>query len=120
METNTDMSNQRSIFPILLIIVGGLFLVGAIIIVLNSGPSVQPVPILSATPTEVAITDIQRVSLVDAKAAFDQKTAVFVDVRDAQTYANRHIPNALSIPLADILTNLSELKKSDWIITVCT
>jgi 3-mercaptopyruvate sulfurtransferase SseA len=114
------MGNQRRIFPVLLVIAGGLFLIGAIIFAVTSGQPGQPATIPSATPTEVALTDIPRVSLADAKTAFDQKTAIFVDVRDAQTYASGHITNALSIPLAEIPTRLSELKTSDWIITVCT
>jgi hypothetical protein len=113
-------SNHRNLFPILLVIAGGLLLIGAIFVGFYTGRAVPPASIASATPTEVAIADIQRVSLLDAKTALDQQNAVFVDVRDAQTYAIGHIPNALSIPLAEFSAHLSELKTSDWIITVCT
>jgi 3-mercaptopyruvate sulfurtransferase SseA len=64
--------------------------------------------------------EIQNISLVEAKAALDSNSAVFVDVRDANSYAINHIPGALSIPLADLQNQLSELKSSDWIITYCT
>ncbi len=114
------MASLRKILPVLMVTAGGLFLIGAIIVAVISNQPIHPAPDLSATPTQVALTDIPRVSLTDAKTAFDQKTAVFVDVRDAQSYASGHIPNALSIPLAEIPASLSELKTSDWIITVCT
>jgi 3-mercaptopyruvate sulfurtransferase SseA len=114
------IGNQRRIFGIVLVIAGGLLLVVAVLIGLNSGQTTQPPAIVSATPTEIAIADIQRVSLADSKTAFDQQKAVFVDVRDAQSYASGHIQNAISIPLAEMTTGLTELKTSDWIITVCT
>lgn len=60
---------------------------------------------------------IQRVSLTDAKAAYDNGSAVFVDVRDADTYAQQHIPGALSIPLAELADRTGELNPGDWIIT---
>ncbi len=68
----------------------------------------------------LAVADIPRVSLADARAAFDSGQAVFVDVRDANAYATAHIPGALSIPLAEIGTNRPQVSSSTWIITYCT
>ena len=59
-------------------------------------------------------------SLGNAKAAYDLKQATFVDVRDADSYANAHIAGALSIPLADLESRLKELDPNAWIITYCT
>jgi len=77
----------------------------------------------TAPPADIAedtFPEVQRVSLADAKTAFDTKTAVFVDVRDVDSYADSHIPGALSIPLAELNERLDELNRSDWIITYCT
>ena len=57
----------------------------------------------------VTAQEVTRLSLEDAKAAFDQKTAVFLDVRDADSYASSHIPGALSIPLSELPDRLGEL-----------
>ena len=74
----------------------------------------------AAAPTEEAYPDIVRVSLGNAKAAYDLKQATFVDVRDADSYANSHIPGAKSIPLAELENRLGELDPNAWIITYCT
>jgi 3-mercaptopyruvate sulfurtransferase SseA len=74
----------------------------------------------TAAPTPASPAGMPRVSLADAKAAYDDGTAVFLDVRFADDYAASHIPGALSIPLADLESRLSELNPTDWIITYCT
>ena len=114
------MGNQRKIFPFVLLAAGGLLLIGAIIVALTSGQTDQPSSLLPPTATLVEMSNIPRVTLADAKIAFDQHTAVFVDVREAPFFLSSHIPNSLSIPLADLPNLLSNLKTSDWIITVCT
>lgn len=78
---------------------------------------VQSAPTASA---DIPYPEIARVSLGNAKAAYDLKQAVFLDVRDAGSYADSHIPGAISIPLADLETRLGELNKTAWIITYCT
>ena len=69
---------------------------------------------------EVTLPEISRVSLADSKAALDNGSALFIDVRDASAYAASHIPGALSIPLAELDKRLGELDPSQWIITYCT
>lgn len=69
---------------------------------------------------QVSESDAPRVSLGEAKAAFDRGAAVFVDVRSESAYAESHIPGALSIPLAELESRLDELNPDQWIITYCT
>lgn len=64
--------------------------------------------------------NIARVTLADAKAAFDQNSAVFLDVRDAASFAASHIPGAVNIPIEQIQQRAGELNKAEWIITYCT
>ena len=64
--------------------------------------------------------EVVRLSLEDAKAAFDNGTAVFVDVRSQSSYAASHIPGALSIPLIELEPRVNELDPNQWIITYCT
>ena len=74
----------------------------------------------TAFPTENPHLDIERVSLEDAKAAFDSDSAIFVDVRNATSYAEGHIPGAILIPLEDVESLMAELEPDQWIITYCT
>lgn len=76
-----------------------------------------PAPLLEG---QIPESEIPRVRLEEAKAAFDTGAAVFVDVRSATSYEAAHIPGALSIPLADLEARLSELNPNQWIITYCT
>ena len=110
-------------FPIVILVAGGLLLIlaAAILVIQN-----EPKPDGTQTPAAVnaqeaqATSEIQRVSVEDAKAALDANTAVFVDVRGDSLYAESHIPGALSIPLTELENHLDELNAADWIITYCT
>ena len=80
-------------------------------------------PIIPATPTAVvesAYPQIPRINVQDAKAAYDIGNAVFVDVRDPESYAQNHIKGALSIPLQDLPKRIEELDQNVWIIPYCT
>ncbi len=63
---------------------------------------------------------IDRISLTEAKTAFDNQQALFLDVRSAASYAAGHIPGAIDIPLAQILDDYHRLNSSRWIILYCT
>lgn len=80
----------------------------------------HPAATAAAQPVEQSYPEIPRTALAEAKAAFDSKTAIFVDVRDANSYAASHVPGALSIPLPEFERRLGELDRSDWIIPYCT
>jgi hypothetical protein len=66
--------------------------------------------------------DVPRISIMEAKAAVESGQAIFVDVRSAQSYAELHAMDAISIPLDVFETNINSitLQKTDWIITYCT
>jgi hypothetical protein len=103
----------RPIIP-LLILVGGVVLVAAALVI-GLGGLTQP----EATPT-VQLTNtsqVLRISVQDAKAAYDNGSAVFLDVRTAADYTELHITGALNIPLGEIEARMGELDPDDWIIT---
>ena len=110
----------RSKRPILLIAIGGLLIVFAVVALLLNPPGQTTTLPEAGVPTEATYPEILRVSLADAKAAYDAKTAVFVDARPQVSYTSGHISGALSIPADQLSNRLSELNKSDWIITYCT
>lgn len=99
-----------------------------------------PVPTLAATqipaPTQVTEpvstqpqanlpetdAEVPRVTVDQAKAAFDTGQATIVDVRGAEAYARSHIAGALEVSLSAIQTDPANLPldKNNWIITYCT
>lgn len=110
---------QRSFWPVVMIVAGIVLIAVASLIITNlqaPPPSVSQPDVL----TEIPYPDVPRVSLSDAKKAYDDSTAVFVDVRDSGTYQQSHIPGALSVPLEELASHKNELNPNDWIITYCT
>lgn len=83
--------------------------------------SPAPQPQINAIPQSE--DDVPRITTREAKAALDAGAAILVDVRSAESYANRHAAGAVSIPLLNFegngVRNLS-LEKNQQIITYCT
>ncbi len=79
-------------------------------------------PTLTAVEIPLTEDDVTRVTLEDAKAAFDSGTAIFVDVRNWDSYKAGHIPDAVFIQLQEFETGPAKIKlpKDQWIITYCT
>jgi 3-mercaptopyruvate sulfurtransferase SseA len=109
---------NRSLFPLFLMLVGLIFIVSASFWFYNSTRSENPA---SNIPSKnIPYPEVIRISPKDAKAAFDLKNAIFIDVRGSDIYQQGHIPGALSIPLSDISGNISGVNPTDWIIPYCT
>ena len=109
------VENRRYTFLWMLIGAGVFIILAALSLVYLNQPSPS-----MATQTPAYEQQVNRVSIEEAKAAFDTGTAVFVDVRDSGSYETSHIPGALLIPLSDLTNHLNELDRSSWIITYCT
>ena len=95
------------------------------------GPTQAPVPTAIIEPTSIVQPGegipqteaaVPRISVKDAKAAFDSSKAIIVDVRSAESYAAGHAAGAISIQLGEIEANPAGLglDKKQWIITYCT
>ncbi|MDQ4122321.1 MAG: rhodanese-like domain-containing protein [Acidobacteriota bacterium] len=61
-----------------------------------------------------------RITIADAKKAFDGGNAVFVDTRAASSYESNHIKGALNIPSDQFQTRYTELPRDKQIITYCS
>jgi 3-mercaptopyruvate sulfurtransferase SseA len=110
-------NKKRSLAPILMMGLGAVLIIILIIWLLASNTS-QPAN--TSTAEETLDPNLVRVSLADAKAAYDGKTAVFVDVRAEDSYAAKHIPGAINIPLGVLPNQTFKLNPDQWIITYCT
>jgi 3-mercaptopyruvate sulfurtransferase SseA len=118
------MPNKRSdpsknIVPVILISVGVILVIGVLLWQLAQN---QPAATTAANPSgpTLAVEQIERVSISDAKQALEKKQAVIVDVRSADSYAAEHITGAINIPLGEIDQRANEIKTSQWIIAYCT
>ena len=99
----------------------GLFLTCIALMLVLLGCTADPQSdVEQASPTSELPVGSLRLSLADAKAAFDDDAAVFLDVRNESSYAAGHIPGAVSIPLAELESRIVELDPNQWIITYCT
>ncbi len=81
-----------------------------------NGATLQPTRI----PTPSSVDAVPRISIEDAKAAFDAKTAVFIDVRGTENYNQVHIAGALDLPSDQFATRLADTDRDTLIITYCT
>lgn len=109
---------SQSTAPLIMLGIGVILVLGALIFALANQGNQQAA---SASNPDIPYPEVDRVTLADAKAALDQNSAIFVDVRDATTYTTSHVKGAVSLPLSDIEGGrFGTLDKSQWIITYCT
>ena len=109
-----EKQKKKSIVPLILILIGGVLILGAILVILFLPKAPQEDAQSSSRSADAS--EIARIQPEEAKIAFDSGEAVFVDVRPEESYSVSHIPGALSIPLAELPSRLDELDQKDWII----
>jgi phage shock protein E len=66
-------------------------------------------------PVAAQVTDessVPRISVADLKKALDAGQVTVIDVRDAESYANGHIPGAILVSLGDLKAKAGGLKGS--------
>lgn len=76
-----------------------------------------------ASPTaknEDPLAAVPRISLADAKKAFDEGNVTFVDTRAEVQYREEHVKGALNIPAEAFETRFAEVPKGKKIITYCS
>jgi hypothetical protein len=93
-------------------------------------PTAEPTPFIILEPTNppqlsglpITEDDVPRVPIEAAYTAYTAGAAIIVDVRSAARYNESHVVGALSIPLDEFETDISNvgLAKEQWIITYCT
>ena len=109
------MSKPNTKRTLLALVSGALLLTALLTACTSSSPQAEPESPIAEAPGEV-----QRVTLEESNAAFDSGEAIFLDVRSESSYAAGHIPDALSIPLAELESRTDEIDPNQWVITYCT
>ena len=64
-------------------------------------------------------SEVPRIGIKEAKQAFDEGTAIFVDARGRDVYKENHIKGAINIPFSST-DNFDSLPKGKKIIVYCS
>lgn len=125
--SSRSRKTQRANSNIVFLIAGVAFVGVAIVLGLNLLNANSP---RVASPTNeiedvhdeqgIPYPNVPRIELAGAKAQYDAKNAVFVDVRGKSDYDSAHIPGAISLPLSEIEVRYTELPRDREILTYCT
>ena len=79
---------------------------------------------ITSEDPELPLTDaeVPRISVEEARVAFESGAAIIVDVRSPSAFEEGHVVGSVSIPLGQIERDLTSvpLQKDQWIITYCT
>jgi hypothetical protein len=117
--------DRFSKIPILVMIVGGTLFIIALgwlfinNLQVNSNSGAIELP-AERDSGELSHPEIPRAALTDAWKAYQEQSAIFLDVRYIESYQAEHISGAVSIPETDLADRVSELDKNQWIIPYCT
>lgn len=65
-------------------------------------------------------SEVPRIALEDAKKAFDDGAAVFIDARPADVYKQEHVKGAINIPYSPQGSDIDKLPKGKTIIVYCS
>lgn len=128
--------NRQPVFPVLMVAAGVVLILGSVFWMMNAAPTetiagapqaagtldpaLEDIPTLGAANQRIPYPDIRRVSVGEAKAAYDAKSATFIDSRGQMYFDSAHIPGAIPLTDQEIPGNLPNLDRSTWIITYCT
>lgn len=86
----------------------------------SNTPQITKPPVQQDSHDHNADQEAPRISLEDAKKAFDEGNAVFVDTRYADAYKMEHVKGAINIPANEFDTRYSEVPKGKKIIAYCS
>lgn len=103
----------NNLLPLFLILAGAVLGLAVLIVYLIGIPGSQ-------ANNDASTGQVKRVSLANAKRAYDQGRAVFLDVRPADSFRAGHIPGSINIPLEELEIRVNELDPNAWIIPYCT
>lgn len=86
----------------------------------NSVTKSQSSPLPEVTFDTPKVPEGARISLADAKKAYDDGDAVFVDVRSPETFAKEHVRGSLNIMIGDLEANKGTLPSDKKIVVYCS
>jgi Rhodanese-like domain len=84
----------------------------------GASPAATPAP--TAQAAEMPALVARRIPVDEARAAFERREAVFVDVRTEDIYRAGRLPGAILIPVDTVAQNAKKLPRNKLIITYCS
>lgn len=118
------MSKQKMPFyksPLFIVVIGlGLLAMSAFLYLGKSNQSSTGSNVLVEATAPATDAEVPRVSLGEARAALDSGEAVFVDTRNADSYAAGHIPGAVLVTSSQVDSMVGQMDPEKWVITYCT
>lgn len=110
------MQNQK--LPIIIIVAGlSLAALATVWVIMGNQPGQQQV---AQPPAEsdsgIPFPEIERISVDQAYEIHKTGKAVFIDVRDLDSYQSTHIAGAVFIPLGELETSFNELDTAQPVI----
>ena len=120
----TPTAQPRSKLPVIALSLLGVLVVAAVAFgvyraTIDTAPSAEEIVAMQAAEG-LPYPEVIRVTAAEAKALFDADAAIFVDVRDPESYAAAHVPGAVALPLNELETGHGQLPQNAEIITYCT
>jgi 3-mercaptopyruvate sulfurtransferase SseA len=116
--------NRKSRFQLnpALIILGGVVLVVVALWISASSTTAESPVSVPDQPREAHIPypEVERVSVQEAKTAFDAGTALIVDVRSGNSYQAGHATGAISFPSTEMASRYRELPQDRLLYLYCT
>ena len=77
-----------------------------------------------AAPVTTHVTkEDRRMTLSEFRPLQDRRSVLVIDVRDAMSFANGHIPGAMHVPVRDVASQLAAVRKASrgrLIVTYCS
>ena len=86
----------------------------------KSAPANEAAKTDSAPAAVESADKMPRISLAEAKKAFDEGNVVFVDTRAEVQYRQEHVKGSINIPAEAFQTRYAEVPKDKKIITYCS
>lgn len=83
-------------------------------------PTSAASPRAATPPQQVPYPNVARISLADAKKAYDAGLAVLVDTHSPEMFANERIEASINMPFNEVESYLSKMPKDKMIITYCS
>ncbi len=115
-------NDTNNAIPLILIAAGIVLIIIVLIwqlFMAQSNPA-QSDAIQPTVTTEIPYPEIARASLSDAYSAFQNKSAVFIDVRSVDNFSQSHVAGAINLPLDQLESQIPKMDLQAWIIPYCT
>lgn len=122
MARSKKSNETNNAIPLILIATGIVLIIIVLIwqLFMSQSNSAQIEGIQPTATTEIPYPEITRINLSDAYNAFQNKAAVFIDVRSVDNFTQSHIAGAINLPLDQIEAKIPQMDLQAWIIPYCT